>query len=131
MQGLKREAEATLKHLENNPETARGDEINKTKLKKEMAYYDKQIEQGRPKTPRGANKDALVKRAEELVELMKVKMPTRDQMDHPAKNPGAIRLHMNWVKENDARVREYKEIMRRLEPQDPTATDIEKFRREK
>ena len=129
--GLKKEAEATLKHLESNPGTARGDVIDRSKLKNEIRRYDDILHQGEPAAARGINKDRLVKRAEELREEMRKNMPTREQMDHPAKNPGAIQKHLKWAKLNDPKVREYKEIMRRLEPEDPTAMDVECLRREK
>jgi hypothetical protein len=129
--GLRQEAQSTLDHLEKNPGTSRSDMIDKARLKKEIAYYDGQIAAGTPQAFRGMNKDKMVARAKELADKMQVNMPTREQMDHPARNPGAVRKHMIWTKNNDGNIREYKELQRRLEPDDPTATDVEKLRKEK
>lgn len=131
LKGLRQEAEATLKHLSANPGTSRSDSIDKAKLKQEIDYYDGVLAEHSPTTPRGANKDKLWTRAKELEEQMKANMPTREEMDHPARRPGAVRKHMMWAKVNDPKVREYKELMRRLEPDDPTAMDVERLRREK
>jgi len=131
IQGLKKETEANLRFLEENPGVSRGDSVSKDRMKKEIKRYDQILHEGAPVAPRGSNKDALVKEARQLEEQMRVNMPTREQMDHPAKNPGAIHKHLKWSKENDPRVRRYKEIQRRLEPEDPTAMDVEKLRRDK
>ena len=126
---LKQEAVATLKHAENNPGATRS--IDKERLEKEISNYDRIIADGTPKTPYGKQKDELHSRADVLAEEIQKGMPSRDQMDHPAKNPGAVRKHINWSKVNDPKIREYREIMKRLEPHDPTAGDIERFRRSK
>lgn len=131
IKGQKQEAVATLKYLEENPGASRSDMVDKTKLKREIDRYDAVLAEGVPTNPRGANKDHMVARSKELAEKMQKNMPTREQMDHPARNPGAIRKHMIWSKNNEKNVLEYKEIMRRLEPDDPTATDVEKLRMEK
>jgi hypothetical protein len=132
VRGLKQDAEATLRHIEENPGTARSETVNKAGLKKQIDYYDQVIHDGMPKTPRsGVQKDALAKEAKELAEKMKEGMPTRAEMDHPSKNPGAIRKHIQWAQRNDDNVRRYREIMRRLDPQDPTSSDVERLRRAK
>lgn len=127
--GLKKDAEANLKFVADNPGVKRG--VDTSRLQKEVAHYDKVLQEGTPVTPRGVNKDNMRKEARDLEAQMQKGMPTRDQMDHPANNPGAVHKHLKWSKENDSRVRKYKEIQRRLEPDDPTAMDIEKLRREK
>jgi len=129
LKGLKQEAVATLKHLEANPGTARSEMIDKGHLKREIDRYDGILAENSPSVPRGTNKDHMVARAKELAETLQKDMPTREQMDHPARNPGAIRKHMFWNKKNEKNVQEYKELQRRLEPDDPTATDVEKLRR--
>lgn len=131
IKGLKQEAEATLRHLEANPGTARDDSIDKSKLKREIEQYNNILSNNGPTEARGLNKDRMVARARELSEKLQINMPTREQMDHPARNPGAVRKHLIWSKNNEGMIREYKELQRRLEPDDPTATDLEKLRREK
>lgn len=127
----KQEAEATLKHLAANPGTARQDTIDKTRLQKEAKYLDRVLQENSPKVPRGTNRDSMVKEAGEIAQRIKINLPTRAEMDSPAKHPGAVHKHLKWLKNNETDVRRYKEIMRRVEPNDPTATDIEKMRKEK
>ena len=131
LKGQRQEAEATLKYLAENPGASRGDVVDKSILKREIDKYDAILAENSPNVPRGTNKDRMVARARELEGIMQKNLPSREQMDHPARNPGAIRKHMLWDKANAANIQEYKEIQRRLEPEDPTATDIEKLRREK
>ncbi len=130
IKGQKSESEATLRYLEQNPGASRQDSVDKARLQREIQHYDGVLQQGTPKTPRGVNKDAMVKEAQELEVRIKTGIPTRAEMDHPAKHPGAIHKHLNWSKRTDTDVRRYKEIQRRLHPEDPTATDVERFRAE-
>jgi NMD protein affecting ribosome stability and mRNA decay len=58
-------------------------------------------------------------------------MPSRFEMDHPAKCPGAIHKHLNWDKRTQDDRARYRFIMKQLDPDDPTACDLEKFRKEK
>ena len=125
----KREIEATIKHIEANPGTAGKERIDIGALKKQATHIDRMIHDGAPKTPRGAKKDEAQSRAEELKKTIMEGMPSKGEMDHPSKHPGALHKHINWSKRTDAAVREYKEIQRRLNPSDPTAVDIERLRR--
>lgn len=44
------------------------------------------------------------------------------------KSLNSVSRQMAWNKKNETKVREYKNIMRHLMPDDPSATDIEKYR---
>jgi hypothetical protein len=132
--GLKdemKEIGATLKYLDENPQASRGQEVNKSGLIKRAEHLQRCIDEGTPKEVRGINKDKIAERAKVLESEMQENMPTRQEMDHPGTNPGAIAKHMKWLQRNDARVREYKEIQRSLNPDDPAGTSIERLRREK
>lgn len=134
IQGLKEEKgeiDATLRFLKENPGTSREDGVNKVALLKKAEYLEQCITDGTPPVVRGANKDRMVQEAEELKNKMRENMPTREEMDHPGKNPGAIAKHIKWLQRNDTHVRRYKDIQRTLEPDDPTACDIERLRKEK
>ena len=131
MQGEVKEIDATLKYLEDNPGTSRRDSIDVNALKKQKAYFEKVIDEGKPRTPRGIGKDNLAQEARAIEKKIREGMPTRAEMDHPADHPGAIHKHMHWKNRYDSDIRRYKEIQRKLEPHDPTATDIEKLRRNK
>lgn len=129
LHGQKQEIDATLKHLETNPGTTRSEGIDTNALKKQRDYLDKVIHDNKPKTARGGNRDGLAQEAKSIADRIQVGMPTHDEMDHPSKNPGAVHKHLNWAKRTDDDVRRYKEIMRRLEPEDPTAGNVERFRK--
>ena len=131
LKGQKQEAESTLKYIESNPGANTSTPVDKSALKRQINKYDAILSEGAPPKVRGTNKDGMAKRAEELRGEMRKNMPTRDQMNHPATNPGAVQKHLKWTKLNDPKVREYKEIMRRLEPDDPTAMSVESLRKDK
>lgn len=130
LQDMKKDAQAQLKEIEQYGAGTPGAAVDRAKIQKEIAYIDKTLEEGAVPTVRGANKDRLVLEAAELEIKLKEGLPTRYEMDHPARCPGAVHKHLNWAKRNEANVLRYKEIQRILHPEDPTATDIEKLREE-
>ena len=129
----KKDLELELKQAE-NPQFGRGtaaEMLDKGAMKRQISKLDAAIEQGSPSKVAGAKKDAMMKEAKELEARIKIGMPTRFEMDNPAKCPGAIRKHMNWDKRTTADRDRYRQIMRTLEPDDPTGVDVEKFRIDK
>ena len=124
----KMEAESTLRYAEENNVAGAGGAINKDRLKAEIKRYDSILHESTPAKISGARKDALAKEAAELVAKMQVNMPTQDEMDHPAKNPGAVQKHIKWGDRNVDNIKRYKEVMRQLEPDDPTNTSIDRLR---
>ena len=128
IQQQKAEAEATLKYATDNQVGGAGSAIDKNKLKQEISRYDAIIHEGSPQKVRGVQKDALLKEAEALRVEMQLNMPTQDEMDHPSKNPGAVQKHLKWEGRNLQKIQRYKEIMRTLEPDDPTNTSIDRLR---
>ena len=130
LKDLKKEAEGQLREVENYGAGTSAGAIDKAKIGKEIAYLDKQIEEGKAPTVRGTSKDRLAQEARELESKFKEGLPTRYEMDHPSRCPGAVHKHLNWAKRNEQGIKRYKEIQRTLQPQDPTATDIERFRQE-
>ena len=103
--------------------------INTGAIKSQINRLDKGLHDGLAPKIGGLKKDALAKRAEELRERFTQGMPTRFEMDHPGRAPGAVGKHMKWDKRTQADREEYRTIMRTLEPDDPTAVDVEKFRK--
>lgn len=86
-------------------------------------------------------KSNLYKRAKELEKSIRLGMPTYDEMmgkrhghvDNPNSKyqeaePSAIRKNIIWTKEKDKDVREWKNIMRILEPNDSGAANVERLR---
>lgn len=129
--GMKQEAEATLKHAEEHQVAGAGEMLDKGRIKAEIARYDAILHEGAPARVSGSRKDALAKEVESIKEEMRKGMPTRDEMDHPSKNPGAVHKHMNWEKRNLKNIERFREIQRMLEPDDPTATNYDKLRKER
>lgn len=128
IKGQKAEAEASLKYATENVVGGAGGAIDKNKLKAEISRYDAILNAGAVPKVSGVKKDDLAKEAKRLAEEMQVNMPTQDEMDHPAKNPGAVQKHLKWGERNIDRIQQYKQIMRLLEPDDPTNTNIDKLR---
>jgi len=61
-------------------------------------------------------RDALHKREKELEVFFQEGLPTRYEMDHPSKCPGAVRKHMAWIQRTKLLVKEYRDVERLLRP---------------
>ena len=129
--GQRQEVQSTLNQVQNYGAGTGAEGIDRANLQKKIEHYDKILDDGKATRVRGTKKDDMIKRAEYLAVELKKGMPTRREMDHPAKCPGAVHKHLNWNERNKGNIKEYKNIQRTLEPQDPTAVDLEKFRKEK
>ena len=137
LEGLKeekRELEVALREAESGEYgqgTKAAGAVDTAAMKRQIAKLDKAIHDGQPPKVSAIDKDALIKEANEIRERLKIGLPTRFEMDHPAKAPGAVGKHLNWQARNAKDLKRYREIMQTVEPDDPTATDIEKLRLEK
>lgn len=78
---------------------------------------------------RGADKDKLAKRAEELRAKLSEGMLSNDEMRDLKRHSDAPLKHLAWERRNGALAMEYKQVMRRLEPDDPGASNLERFRK--
>ena len=104
-------------------------QVNVPALKKQRDYLDMVRHENAPKAPRsGVKKDEMWNEARQLEKELKDGMPTKEEMAHPATHPGAVHKHLNWDKKNQDKILRYKELMRNLSPQDPTAMDLERLR---
>jgi len=97
----KKDLEHALKEAEGYGAGTAGEQMDKAKIKAQIAHYDREIEAGTPTKVRGKTIDSLVREAKELEERFKKGLPTRYEMAHPAKCPGAVRKHMKWLNENE------------------------------
>ena len=131
IKGQRQEAVATLNEIEKFGKGTAAEAIDKSRVKKEINRYDQILEEGAVPNVRGTTKDKLAKEAKAIEESIQEGMPSRYEMDHPAKCAGAVHKHINWSKKNDPAIRRYKEIQRVLHQGDPTAGDIERLRRER
>lgn len=127
----KSEIEATLRSLESGDGAGtRGGQVDRVALQKQAEYLGRQIEQGAPGKLRGGDKDRLADRARELEAKIKEGMPSYDQMMKPSRHPGIILKNKAWHDRTKTAQMEWKNIQRQLEPGDPSASSIERLRRQ-
>jgi hypothetical protein len=127
----KREAESALKEAEGYGAGTAGEQLDKAKIKSEIKHYDDAIHEGSPGRVTSKTKDSLYREERELEEVFQVGLPTRYEMNHPGKCPGAVRKHMHWLNENEnsGRVDRYRQIQRTLRPGEERS--IETLRKDK
>jgi hypothetical protein len=126
---LKSEAEETLGARKEFGEGTAATQIDEGKLKAEIAHYDKMLHDGSP-VIRGKRYDDLMREGLRISELLVRGLPTKEEMAHPAKNPGAVRKHMKWVTTHAPAIHRYDEIKRTLGP-DCELPSVEQLRKEK
>jgi hypothetical protein len=134
LEGLKaekRDLENTLADAEGFGIGTAGEQVDKAKIKAEIAHYEREIHEGSPGRIAGKTKDSLYREEKELEEQFKKGMPTKYEMDHPGKCPGAVRKHMYWLNENEKSgyVNRYRQIQRILRPGEEKS--IETLRKDK
>lgn len=128
LQEQKRDAEGVLRTVKEEKEGSAGAaRIDEGALRREINYLEEQIRRGTPS--KSADKDKMNSEAKGIAEKLKDGMPTRYEMDHPAKCPGAVRKHMSWNKRNKSEINRYIQIQRTLNPDAPR--HIEELRKEK
>ena len=108
---------------------SRGSVMDKAAIEKQARNLEKIAESHAPGKVTGQDRDKLSKRAEELREKLKDGMCSKDEMRDMRNHPDAPIKHLEWERRNGKNTGEYKQIMRRLEPQDPGAASVERFRK--
>lgn len=95
-----------------------GEQVDPTKIKREISRISASIVDGTPGKLSGKQKDSLERESRQLEEKFQEGMPTKYEMDHPAKCPGAVRKHMKWLErnENTGAVDRYRQVQRTLRP---------------
>lgn len=129
IQGLeneKRELESVIKEAEDK-DRAVGVDINQ--IRRKIQNIDNAIEERMPDTARGVKKDSLIREEREIEDKLVDGMPTRYEMDHPARCPGAVRKHLKWLSVNKSRIERYVQIQRIIRPDDPKS--VEALRKDK
>ncbi len=125
----KRDLEQMIKDVNGaGPGSSRGSQIDVDRIKKNITYLDEQITDHSPKKIRPYQKDKMADRASYLADKIKEGMPDWDQMRRPNLYPGIIRQNFEWNKRNANNIKEYKQIMRNI---DPNRASIERLRRMK
>jgi len=126
---LKAEAEDTLKHTGEFGKGTSAEQIDEGRVKAEIAHYEKALHDGSP-VVRGKKYDDLVREGMRISEILEKGLPTRDEMRHPSKNPGAVRKHLKWVHSHAEANARYENIRKTLGA-DCELPSVEQLRKEK
>jgi hypothetical protein len=130
LQTERKEIETNMRELDEGAGAGtRAAAINRANLQKAQQRLEKTIVDHSPKVIRGGDKDRLASKAQELREKISQGMPSYDQMWKPTAHPGIVRQNLDWQRRNAGNINEYKQVMRQLEPGDPSASSVERFRR--
>ena len=125
----KQDYEMQLKDLNEFGQGTAAAQMDKGNIQKQINRIENTIAEREPPKMTGSRKDQLIKEAEDIKAQLSVGMPTRDEMDHPAKNPGAVRKHMRWNDRNQVLIERFRTIQRLINPDEPES--IENLRRDK
>ena len=109
--------------------SSRAGAIDVNKLQGKVNHIEKSIQDRTPEQARGKAKDSLHREEIEIEDRLTIGMPTRYEMDHPARCPGAVRKHLAWLKRNNPLIERYVEIQKILRPEEPNS--IEALRKDK
>jgi hypothetical protein len=109
----------------------KGESVDQAAIKRQIANLSQAIIDGTPGKLSGKQKDSLVREVQELEDRFVVGLPTRYEMSHPSKCPGAVRKHLKWLELNEkpGYVDRYREIQRVLNPGEERS--IESLRKDK
>ena len=122
-----KELENTIREAEDKD---RAVGVDVTQLKNRSRQIDRALETRAVEEVRGVSKDKLIREEREIEDfLVGSGMPTRYEMDHPARCPGAVRKHLSWLNRTGKAVARYVEIQKILRPEEPKS--IEALRKEK
>lgn len=127
--GERQELKEVLKERRTAGIGTSADQLNEAAIQRQIKHIDQAIADRQAPKVSGVEKDAMTKELERLRETLQVGLPTRDEMDKPSKNPGAVRKHMNWNAKNGKNVERWRYLQRVLNPDSPQS--IEQLRREK
>lgn len=124
----KRDLEQSLKDAQEAGKGTAAEAIDTGAIKREINRIDQAIHDREAPRVSGINKDRMAKEASDLERVMQDGMPTREEMAHPSKNPGAVRKHLNWSARNAENIERYRTIQRTINPDDPRS--VENLRRD-
>lgn len=130
IQEERREYEQTLKESEGYGQGT-GRQIDSGAIRNQIKRLEAAEHQGQAPKLSGSRRDDMAKRATQLEEKFQGGMPTRYEMDHPARCPGAVKKHMKWLanNQNTGEIEEYRQIQRTLNPGEERS--VEELRRDK
>jgi hypothetical protein len=125
------ELERSLREGEGYGAGTQGAQVDEAAIKRQINRISAAIIDGTPGKLTGKQKDSLEREARQLEERFQEGMPTRYEMSHPSKCPGAVRKHMKWLQRNETTgaVDRYRQIQRVLNPGEEKS--IETLRKDK
>ena len=129
LQDQKKDLEGQLKDLNEFGQGTAAAGIDKSVIQQQIKRIDKVIEDREPPRVSGSRRNELEAECEKIRAILVQGMPTKYEMDHPAKCPGAVRKHMNWIRKNTAMVERHRMIQRLINPEEPMS--VEDLRKEK
>jgi len=96
----------------------KGEMVDRGAIKRQIDRISQSIIDGTPGKLSGKQRDSLDREVHELEERFMKGLPTKYEMDHPAKCPGAVRKHLKWLERNEktGAVDRYRQIQRILNP---------------
>ena len=119
----KKELQSSLAEVQAAPGSAKAQMMDVNQIKAKINRIDHAIEIREVPKARGRDKDSLVREEREIEDRLVVGMPTKYEMDHPARCPQAVRKHMAWDARNKALIQRYVEIQRILRPEEPKSVE--------
>lgn len=125
----KKDLETQLKDIKEFGAGTPASQMDAGAIQKQIKRIDRVIEEREPPKVSGSRKDELYKECEKIREILVQGMPTKYEMDHPAKCPGAVRKHLNWLRKNTQLIERHRTIQRLINPDEPLS--VEDLRKEK
>lgn len=119
----KRELEDTLKEVDNFGQGTSAEQLDKENIKRQIRRIDNAIESRSVPEPQGKEKDSLIRECLHLEERFKQGLPTKYEMDHPAKCPGAVRKHMAWLDRNREYIKRWRYLQNVINPDNPKSIE--------
>ena len=123
----KRDAENLLRDAKEEPAFKKT--VDQAALSREIQHLDKELREGTAPRLTAVRKDTVHREVKELEEKLKDGLPSRAEMAHPGRYPGAVQKHMKWCRAQAENIERYKQLQRQLEPDAPA--NYETLRRDK
>jgi len=129
LEDQKHDLEGQLRDLDEFGKGTPAAQMDKATIQKQIKNIDRTIEEREPPKMSGSRKDELAKECDDIRAVLTQGMPTKYEMDHPAKCPGAVRKHLNWLRKNTKLIERHRTIQRLINPDEPLS--VEELRKEK
>jgi hypothetical protein len=119
----RQELEDTLKEVDNFGQGTSAEQLDKENIKRQIRRIDNAIESRSVPEPKGKEKDSFIRECVQLEERFKQGLPTKYEMDHPAKCPGAVRKHMAWLERNKQHIKRWRYLQNVVNPDNPKSIE--------